>query len=162
MINLNRINGQKKEDHLLSSFHQPGVGAVPICTGCGTVALPGRWGLAVAGWDVPLHCVRVWANLKCVEVVQVAWDVVLWILAVVCQATKEKHLERKEGSRQRRGGRVNLNTDHQFKTTLFPMRVKLWPSLGQGCGPFRGGFGFNFFHSHLKEKADIRYIGYHR
>ena len=36
------------------------------------------------------------------------------------------------------------------------MRVKLWPSLGHGWGPFRGGFGFNFFHSHLK--ATVKWI----
>ena len=39
------------------------------------------------------------------------------------------------------------------------MSVKLWPSLGHGWGPFRGGFGFNFFHSHLWRKtSDFKYV----
>ena len=72
---------------------QPWVGAVPICAGCSTVALPGRGSLSIARRNVPLHCVRVGADLQRVEVVQVSWDVVLGILAVICQAAKEKHLE---------------------------------------------------------------------
>ena len=101
MINLNRIEGQNKRR--LSRFRQPRVGAVPICAGCGTVTLPWRRGLTVAGWDVPLHCVRVRANLEGVEVVQVTWDVVLRVLAVVCQAAKEKHLDCKGGLGKRMG-----------------------------------------------------------
>ena len=100
MINLNRIEGKKRR---LSRFYQPGVGAVSICAGCGTVTLPWRRGLTVAGWDVPLHCVRVRANLEGVEVVQVTWDVVLRVLAVVCQAAKEKHLDCKGGLGKRMG-----------------------------------------------------------
>ena len=52
------------------------------------------WGrcLSVAGGDVPLHCVRVGTDLQCVEIVQVPRDVVLGVLAIVGQATKEKHL----------------------------------------------------------------------
>merc|ERR1719435_170424 len=46
------------------------------------------------------------------------------------------------------------------RNTLLPMRVKLWPRRGQGWGPFLGGFGFSFFHSHLEACSSYRSLLY--
>ena len=51
--------------------------------------LSGGRGLAVAGGDVPLHHVGVLLDLQGVQVVEVAGDVVLRVLAVVRQAAKQ-------------------------------------------------------------------------
>ena len=61
--------------------NEPGVGAVLVGVGGGGVGFAGRRRLPVAAGDVPLHRVGVGPDLQGVEVVQVAGDVVLRILA---------------------------------------------------------------------------------
>ena len=116
-----------------------------------------------------LHCVGIRPDLQGVEVIEVARDVVLWILAVIGQAAEQEHLEGDTAGVQWDttgeilytwstilGVLLGVPYGVSYKyVTLFPMSVKLCPSLGQGCGPFRGGFGFNFFHSHLSVECGI-------
>ena len=64
-----------------------------VCVCGGGVGLPWGRGLPVAAGYVPLHHVAVGPYLQCVEVVQVARDVVLGVLAVVGQTTEQEHLQ---------------------------------------------------------------------
>ena len=85
------------------------------------MGLSGGRGLAVAGGDVPLHHVAVRLDLQGVEVVQVAGDVVLRVLAVVCQTAEQVDFVADDGEAVTQPGTGRRTVPRGLRLQLLPL-----------------------------------------
>ena len=84
--------------------------------------LSGGRGLAVAGWNVPLHHVGVCLDLQGVQVVQISGDVVLGVLTVIGQTSKQIDFVSDDGEAMTQSGtgRGTITGRLRFELLPFP------------------------------------------
>ncbi len=81
-------------------------------------------------------------------------NIIFWIFAVIRQAPKQVDSVAQNGETVTCEGSYNCfrqlwSVVIHGHTTKIAIYLSGLPSLGQGGGPFLGGFGFSLFHSHL-------------